>query len=432
MTIISVFEVKVLQQRMVNKSFSISTQNATMLMLFIIISALVFRMIVGISYVNTYDTFWYRRWALDLPNGIFNVYARAESISLDYPPVYLFFLYLTGLGYRAIGAEPHIYTEMFLMKFWPIVFDVLCVVFLYYMFSKTNKATGLFAAAFWAINPSVFFNSTMWGQTDSVMMFLLLVSFYLVYNNKPIVACIVFAIAGMTKYQCLYFTPVLLLQICKDYNLKIFLKSIGSAVICVVAVFLPFMICSNKPLLFFDVYLGGADKYPYCTLNAFNIYGVFGLNWVEDTFASCNILSIVFTAISIVLIVFLYLFGKRRCAFVGCLLFMQCIFMLTTRMHERYQIVVLPFALVAYLLYNIKDFLYLFVSLSVITAINQAIVLVRVTKSDYFESGYGVIMSAVSIINLLVFAYCVYVCCKFFLTDNKKEEVKNDLFIQEI
>lgn len=429
---IFVFEVKALQQHTVNKTFTVNAKNVTMLMFFIVISAVAFRFIVGMSYINTYDTFWYRRWALDLPNGVFNVYSRAESISLDYPPVYLFFLYLTGLGYKVIGADPHIYTEMFLMKFWPIVFDILCIVFLYYMFSKTDKVSGLFAAAFWAVNPSVFFNSTMWGQTDSVMMFLLLVSFYLLYKNKPVAACVVFAIAGMTKYQCLYFTPVLLLHIFKEYNLKSFLKSIGAAALCVAVVFVPFMIGSSNPLLFFDVYLGGADKYPYCTLNAFNLYGMFCLNWVEDSFAGCNVLSIVFTVMSIVLIVFLYFFGKKRCAFVGCLLFMQCIFMLTTRMHERYQIVVLPFALVAYLLYNIKDFLYLFVSLSVITAVNQAIVLVRVTKSDYFANGYGTIMMVVSIINFIVFIYSVYVCCKFFLIDDKKEEVNSDLLIQEI
>ena len=100
-------------------------------------------------------------------------------------------------------------------------------------------------------------------------------------------------------------------------------------------------------------------------------------------------------------------------------------------MHERYQIVVLPFALVAYFLYKIKDFLYLFISLSIITAINQSIVLMRVAHSDYFESGYGAIMMIVSIINFIVFAYSVYVCCKFFLTGEKKEENKNDLLKKE-
>ena len=79
-----------------------------------------------------------------------------------------------------------------------------------------------------------------------------------------------------------------------------------------------------------------------------------------------------------------------------------------------------------------KDFLYLFISLSVITAINQAIVLMRVYHADYFENGYGVIMMIVSIINVLIFVYCLYVCCKFFLIDGKKEEVNSDLFIQEV
>ena len=168
------------------------------------------RFAIGIGYYNPQDTLWYKTWAIGLNDGMFDVYSRAEELSLDYPPLYLFFLKITGGIYKAIGDDLHNYTEMFLMKLWPILGDIICAVALFYVLKKDSPKTGLVASALWMFNPSTIFNCAFWGQTDSIMCLLLLLSFVLLERGKPIAAAVVFALAGMTKYQCLFFTPIFL------------------------------------------------------------------------------------------------------------------------------------------------------------------------------------------------------------------------------
>ena len=111
---------------------------------------------------------------------------------------------------------------------------------------------------------------------------------------------------------------------------------------------------------------------------------------------------------------------------------MQCLFMLTTRMHERYQIAVLPFALMAYLVHRNKSFLWIFVSLSAITAVNQAFVLLPITADRVFGSTtpwsgtdlYNSYLAVFSLVNIVIFAWCVYACIKFFIS---KEKVVHDI-----
>ena len=48
----------------------------------------------------------------------------------------------------------------------------------YLVCRKQSEALGVLAAALWVLNPSAIFNSSHWGQTDGLMVFLLLLSFY--------------------------------------------------------------------------------------------------------------------------------------------------------------------------------------------------------------------------------------------------------------
>ena len=85
-------------------------------LLFIVLSAVAARLVVGLLYFNAFDTYWYRDWAIGLQDGFFNVYTRAEEISLDYPPLYLYCLYLTGAAYRLFTIDCSPMMQMFLME----------------------------------------------------------------------------------------------------------------------------------------------------------------------------------------------------------------------------------------------------------------------------------------------------------------------------
>ena len=400
----------------------------TDIFLAVVIFGVFLRFAIGVGYYNPQDTLWYKTWVLALNDGVFDIYARADTINLDYPPIYLFFLSILGIFYNIFGESVHNYTDMFVMKFFPTVGDVLCAAALYLIFKKTSPKTGLIAAALWMFNPTTIFNSSFWGQTDGIMCLLLLLSFVALERDKPILASVLFAVCGMTKFQCLFFTPVFLMELFVKFRVSKFLKGILAAAITVAAVFLPFMIGSKNPLLFLDVYLKGQGTYPYCTLNAFNFYGILSLNWVEDSigFPSAHILSMWLVVVLIVLLILAYLFARRRSVWVLGFLFMNTLFMFMTRMHERYQFVVLIFILMAAVVHKSREFFYCFMGISFITLINQLIPMFSWRQGgSVFSEYYGFLMVIFSVVNLIIYILSAYVSVRFMFfkyKDNIKTE----------
>lgn len=384
--------------------------------------AVLLRIIIAVGYVNKYDTLWYREWALSLPDGIFDIYARAEEISLDYPPVYLFFLYLTGLAYRAVGSEWHILTDMVFMKFWPVLTDMLCGIAIFYIFKNKSVKTAFLGSILWLFNPSTIFNSAFWGQTDGLMCLMILISFVALERGRPILASVLFAIAGLTKFQCLFFVPIFLMELFLRNRLKTFVAGISAAAATVAGVFMPFMIGSKNVFLFFDVYLSGQEKYPKCSLNAFNLYGMLGLNWVDDSskaFGSVTfgMISTVMTILIIVLLLALYIFAKNRDFWVLGFVFMNSLFIFMSRMHERYQFVVLIFILVAALKTKHRGLYYNYIFTSVMTALNQVIPMYH-WNTDNWVIGkyYNEIMIVMSFINVVVYVITTGISVKYLMS----------------
>lgn len=394
-------------------------KNIFTIFLTLIAFAFILRLMISVGYINRQDTLWYREWALSLPDGFFNVYSRADEISLDYPPIYLFFLYITGLAYRALGSGWGIMTDMLFMKFWPIFFDTLCGAALYFVFKKQGEKAGFLAALLWLFNPCTIFNSAFWGQTDGLMCLLLLISFYALESKRPILACVLFAIAGLTKYQCLFFTPIFLLELFLRSDIKRFLPSIFSAVATVLGVFLPFMIGAKNPLLFFEVYLGGQGKYPHCTLNAFNVYGMFNLNWVPDSkkilgLISVGTLSTIVTVLLIVGVFLIYIFAKNKCMWTVSFLFMSSLFMFMSRMHERYAFVTLIFILVAAVKHKNKGLFISFLLSSAISLTNHFVPMFSWNDpTSVFATHYNGIFVFMSFVSVAVYIVTTYICLCF-------------------
>ena len=162
----------------------------------------VLRFAIGVGYYNPQDTLWYKAWAMELQGGLFDIYLKADQISLDYPPIYLFFLKITGAIYKITGEEVHNYTEMFIMKLWPILGDILCSVAIFKVLKPKSPKAAIAASALWIFNPSVIFNCAFWGQTDSIMCLLLLVSFVTLENKKPVLASVLDALIFSSLNSC--------------------------------------------------------------------------------------------------------------------------------------------------------------------------------------------------------------------------------------
>ena len=404
-----------------NINLNVKRRNIMLAVGIILGFALIIRLVVAVEYTNHFDTLWYRRWAIGLQDGFFDIYSRAGMYDLDYPPVYLWFLWPIGKMYslvpEALTFEPY---NMFLLKIYPVLGDIACALAIFLLFRKTDIKIALLGMVAWLCNPAAFYSSSMWGQTDSIMCLMLVLSFYYLGSGRAVLGTVLFTIGALTKFQCLYFAPVVILWLMHKYGPVIFARAAAFTLITILAVFLPFMIGSGDPLLFFTVYLKGGNMYPYYSLQAFNLFGALGLNWTHRVKDDVPLfggitgfhISLVITVFIVAGVIVLYFRSKNRNIWLSGFLIMNSLFMLTTRMHERYQIAVVPFALLLWLTTNRRAFGYIFSATSLMVFINQFMVLFSINKGIDFLGRYDTVMIVFSAINFFIFlistAYCIW------------------------
>jgi Gpi18-like mannosyltransferase len=121
----------------------------------------------------------------------------------NYSPPYLYLLWFCTWLFPQ--AEPFL-----VIKLIPTLFDVFSA-FLVYKIAciKLEGDKPIFASALFFSLPTIMFNSTGWGQVDSLYGSFLLLCFYFLLNNKSVPALVAFGIAISCKLQSIFFLPFL-------------------------------------------------------------------------------------------------------------------------------------------------------------------------------------------------------------------------------
>lgn len=389
------------------------------------------RIAIGFKENPFFDLNFYIDWSSQLvKNGLFSAYSTIES--LDYPPLFLFPLYLVGLVREIPQVVDAFGINLLVLKFWQMLFDVLTILMIYQALKKYDKFIALILASTWALNPAIIMNSTTWGQTDSLMIFLLLVSFYFLEDDKPVLSLVVFALACLCKYQSLYFAPVILLFLFKNYKIKKALIAFGSSLLTGLVVFFPFMLQSGF-LLPFRVYLGGFNTYKQASLNSFNFYSALGLNFADlsENFIfniPIKLIGTIALLASFAFLAYIFFKSKNPCPYLISFMFMQTIFMFSTRMHERYQIPVIIFLILACAKHKSMKLFIVYAITSIMIFINQFLVFEHfVYKYNFLVTRFDIIVIVFSIINLIIYFITIYIAMKV-----AKESNAEDNFSKEV
>ncbi len=349
--------------------------------------ALIVRLLIAGSYIHSFDTEWNIMWGVQLAQlsreqlfGFYKAYSYVSS--LDYPPLYLYPLQIVGVLMQKtdIGGYPPM--RMLVLKFFPCLADSLCCVVLYRLGSRRSRLIGLAGAALWAVNPATIINCAFWGQTDCVLMLAAALLFLSLTEKRIVASGVLFALMCSAKLQGLYLAPIVgmeILDICfgginvrdfkrsrlNRFNFMKFVRFVIAVIFTFAMVYLPFMVgslfsqydaASGREKFFrpLTVYREGLKKYPYVTLNADNLYMFLNLNGKKDnvsffhgiTYEMAGKLILVALILSVVVI---YLLGRRCSHWLTAYFFINGIFMLTCRQHERYQIMVLILLLGAFM-----------------------------------------------------------------------------------
>lgn len=370
------------------------------------------------------DTMTFRAWADRLADvGITHFYT-GEQFS-DYPPGYMYVLYLIGTLRQAFGFGFDAPAYLLLIKLPAIFADIVSAYMLYRIArDRLSAGIGFGLALLYAFAPAVGVNSAVWGQVDSFFAMFLLMTIKDIFDKRYERASILFALAVLVKPQALIFTPVLLFG---WYELRhSVVKIIRSALLSLVTfvlLALPFAI--NMPASWiFKLYGETLSSYPYATLNAFNLFALTGGNWVDQ---DVKLLFLPYQtwgygAIAVALAVTLYVTYRGRALekdrsvlFAGALLLIVTMFVLGVRMHERYMFPVLILLPAVYAFTRDRRMLQLFLGFGLTHFVNVAYVLeASMQKQTAIDKLNGILMIC-SLANVLLYAYLIYVCIDIYV-----------------
>ncbi|RKP58171.1 phospholipid carrier-dependent glycosyltransferase [Cohnella endophytica] len=376
------------------------------------------------------DIFDFMAWADQAyRNGLSNFYNG--QVFADYPPGYIYVLYVLGLIKSWFGLAPESSASIILIKFPAMVADLVTGWFIYKMALRLwDEKTALLAALLYVLNPLVFLDSVLWGQMDSVFCLLVVLMLLFLHKQKLTAATVLFVIAILIKPQSLIFAPLLLLSI------RFRKETLNAAIyglFAFVAITLPFSI-REGPLWIFKHYKAMFGLYPYATFNAFNGYALLGANGVETsqkwwgiTFATWDVLAIAI----IVLIAGFFLLRSRREGniFYAAFLIALLVFAFKTGLHERYGYATVPLALMCWLRFRDTRVFALFLGVSITNFANVAYVLKFGLRHDYFIPNGNGFMNLVAFTNVCLAIYAVWVGYELLI---KKTSVVQDKGIKSV
>ena len=351
--------------------------------------ALFLRLILAVA-ITGYgvDISCFTAWSYKSANeGVKSLYVG--DYFCDYPPGYMYVLSVIGhiAGALSIGVDSSGY--VLLIKLPAIICDVLAGYVIYKIAVKYIGERGaLIAAAIYLFNPAVIVNSSAWGQIDGILALGVLLSVWLMINRKMFAASLAFALTVLMKPQGLMAGPLLLFAFIDTIReergrgwLKLLYSFAACAALCLLAA-IP-AAPENPVTWMISQYLNTLGSYEYATVNAANLFAMFGANWQPqtDTFIFASYQAIGTVLMILVFICSGYLFfkagkaGDRNFLPLAGAVFFCGVFVLGVRMHERYMFPALVLLLLAYLLYKDKRLLPIFTLLSATNFVNVALVL---------------------------------------------------------
>lgn len=384
-------------------------------LILLFLAALCLRLVAaGLSKGFDADTACFAAWADRIfqagPGSFYS-----PDVFTDYPPGYMYLLYPIGalrsllhLGYYSV---PH----LILLKLPSILCDLGCGWLIRREAAKkcTPTQTLLICAAY-LFNPAVILNSSVWGQVDSVFTFFLICLCLSLVHGRLIPAYISFFSALLIKPQALFLAPVLLAAmidqlILKNFSVARLLNSLAYGIMILCSAVL---LCAPFDLDKVWVQYGSTiSSYPYAAVNAYNFWGLAGLNWISqsNTFMGLPYYVYGFLAIAAaVLIMFFYSVKHRedseKYPMLAALLTVT-IFIFSVRMHERYLYPAMLLLLFAFLYKPSRQLFYCYTGFSLLHFYNTADVLFFYDPGSYDRRAPLTLLVSLGMLVMTCFLY---------------------------
>ena len=297
-----------------------------------------------------WDVQTFQAWAVMLFEGGFSYFYYSDAFT-DYPPMYMYVLWIIGAVRYALGLDFLSPGFNFLIFLPAIISDIITVLLLYTLCRRIFPESHALLIAFaYSVNPAVILNSSVWGQVDAIHTLLLFLAFYYISKKQVLPVYLLYGIAVLTKPQTLIVAPIFLYSAFhyvkeREYSYKAALTMFGYA--AVVFLFMAFLSLPFGVHLVIQQYIDTVGSRPFGSINAYNFYALTGGNWQPITlfYAILSVIAI----LGVTCMSFWILHRHWNMAaifFTGALLYIVT-FVFSVRMNERYLFPALLFMLVA-------------------------------------------------------------------------------------
>lgn len=239
--------------------------------------------------------------------------------------------------------------ELYIAKIPGIVAD-LAIGFLLYRLIKGKK--GLVVATLWLVNPVAWYNSAIWGGTDSIVNLLGILSVAFLYKKKLSLSAVFFTASVLFKGSLLIFLPLwLIVSIQQKHTQQLWIKAFLFSILLFIIVTLPFHPQIDLPIWFYNLYTNRflPGEIGSLTANAFNLWWLVNPGQVLDNTLffgiPARLLGIILTVSFALPILWKAKYSSNKSGLwlsFGLLSFISFMFM--TRIHERYLYPFFPLA----------------------------------------------------------------------------------------
>ena len=285
---------------------------------------------------------WGVRMATNGPAGFY-----APDYFCDYPPGYLWLLWLPGKLLDGLNLYPPEAAWRVMVKLVPFVFDLAAVFLIWRVAEKAlDNTSALALAGLYALAPAVLMDGAIWGQGDAVVAFGLAAALLLAMKDRWELALPLYIVTVLIKPQALLAGPLGLAALgadifgCREKRAQTLKRAgigLAAGLVAAVLALLPFLQGMDAPIAWLvDKYASTMTYYSYATVNALNLQYLLGNNWVPLQ-GAFGVLGTVLTFGTTLVgpALFLRKRDKTRLPMLGALTFIL-IYLLGTSVHERY------------------------------------------------------------------------------------------------
>jgi Gpi18-like mannosyltransferase/4-amino-4-deoxy-L-arabinose transferase-like glycosyltransferase len=306
----------------------------------LVLAALVGRLVPAALYLgHSSDVLTFSMWSQEIANvGLQNMYRPGYFV--DYPPGYMYILWTTGKLAQWLSISPNTPAHLMLLKLPAILADI-GMAFLVWWQCRKQPRLAVVAGLLMLFNPLAIFDSSIWGQVDSVMTVVLMASLMLVERRRPLPAAVLYVLAVLLKPQAMVAGPVVLVALWHNrQEWRKLLVAFTAAIAFGILIILPYA-WGKEPLWIWNLYSNTFSNYPYLALNTYNLPALLGGNWVAinkelmglEAGTWCWILFL--PTLALIVYQLVRSKGPGRYVYSAAAIYLA-FFVLAPKMHERY------------------------------------------------------------------------------------------------